>query len=151
DGLMRQLTGGREAFDPGGKHAVQGRCLETLLGRWLAHPYLQRRPPKSLSRHTFGEGVAAQALEQARQMHWGLHDLLCTATHFVAQGITDAVRRFLPANGRPRRVLLSGGGVRNGLLWHLLEQQLGGAPLERVDRLGIPSDARKALGFAMLA
>ena len=31
DGLMRQLTGGRETFDPGGKHAVQGCCIEELL------------------------------------------------------------------------------------------------------------------------
>src|SRR5207249_6346100 len=41
DALMRQLTGGREAYDHGGKHAVQGRCIETLLHQWLAHPCLQ--------------------------------------------------------------------------------------------------------------
>src|SRR5438132_689788 len=27
DGLMRELSGGRESFDAGGKYAVQGRCL----------------------------------------------------------------------------------------------------------------------------
>jgi anhydro-N-acetylmuramic acid kinase len=48
-------------------------------------------------------------------------------------------------------VLLSGGGVRNGLLWHLLAQQLAGIPLARTDALGVPGDARKALGFAGLA
>ena len=42
DGLMSQLTGGREEFDQGGKHGVQGRCIEQLLQRWLSHPYLQR-------------------------------------------------------------------------------------------------------------
>ncbi|HYT88815.1 MAG TPA: anhydro-N-acetylmuramic acid kinase, partial [Gemmataceae bacterium] len=51
----------------------------------------------------------------------------------------------------PGRVLLSGGGVRNGLLWHLLEQHLGGVPLERTDRWGIPAAARKAVGFGALA
>jgi anhydro-N-acetylmuramic acid kinase len=149
DGLMRQLTGGREAFDPGGKHAVQGCCIEPLLGRWLAHPYLQRRPPKSLLRQGFGEEFAVEALEQARQNHWGFHDLLCTATHFVARGITTALERFLPTP--PTHVFLSGGGVRNGLLWHLLEQQLASIPLERIDTLGIPWDARKPLGFGGLA
>jgi len=59
------------------------------------------------------------------------------------------VRRL---SGRPpQRVLLSGGGVRNGLLWHLLEQQFGGVPLERTDKHGVPSDARKALTFGILA
>lgn len=149
DGLMRQLTGGRETFDRGGKHAVQGCCIEPLLERWLGHPYLQRRPPKSLLRQGFGEEFVVQAVQQARQNRWGLHDLLCTATHFVARGITSAIKRFLPAP--PTQVLLSGGGVRNGLLWHLLEQQLLGIPLLRTDKLGIPGEARKALGFAGLA
>jgi anhydro-N-acetylmuramic acid kinase len=149
DGLMRQLTAGRETFDAGGKHAVQGCCIEPLLARWLGHPYLQRRPPKSLLRQGFGEEFVVQAVQQARQNRWGLHDLLCTATHFVARGITTAIHRFLPAP--PTQVLLSGGGVRNGLLWHLLEQQLAGVPLTRIDGLGIPGDARKAVGFAGLA
>jgi anhydro-N-acetylmuramic acid kinase len=149
DGLMRQLTSGRETFDQGGKHAVQGCCIEPLLERWLGHPFLQRRPPKSLLRQGFGEEFVIQAVQQARQNHWGLHDLLCTATHFVARGITTAVKRFLPAP--PTHVLLSGGGMRNGLLWHLLEQQFAGIPLTRIDTLGVPGDARKALGFGGLA
>jgi anhydro-N-acetylmuramic acid kinase len=33
DGLMHLLTGGREPFDPGGKYAVQGRCIDPLLQR----------------------------------------------------------------------------------------------------------------------
>jgi anhydro-N-acetylmuramic acid kinase len=151
DGLMRQLTGGREEYDAGGKHAVQGRCLEPLLRRWLGHPYLQRRPPKALPRHYFGEEFIAQAVQQARQMHWPLHDLLCTATHFVARGITDALPRFLPAGRLPDRVLLSGGGVRNGLLWRLLEQYLQGVPLDKTDRFGLPAEARKALAVGVLA
>jgi anhydro-N-acetylmuramic acid kinase len=151
DGLMRQLTAGRESYDPGGKHAVQGCCIEPLLKRWLAHPYLQRRPPKSLPRQGFGDDFALQAVQQARQMRWPLHDLLCTATHFVAAGITQSLRRFLPALPPRTRVLLSGGGVRNGLLWHLLEQQLADLTLEKTDHVGIAADVRKALGFGMLA
>jgi anhydro-N-acetylmuramic acid kinase len=151
DGLMRQLTGGRESFDSGGKHAVQGCCIDVLLQRWLGHPYLQRRPPKSLPRQGFGEEFVVQAVQLARQNRWHLHDLLCTATHFVARGITGALRRFLPEGQAPTRVLLSGGSVRNGFLWHLLKQQLPGVPLDRTDQAGVPADARKALGFGVLA
>ncbi len=151
DALMRQLTNGRETFDNGGKHAVQGRCIEELLQRWLLHPYLQKRPPKSLARNAFSDEFAQQAVQQARQRQWGLHDLLCTATHFVAHGISGALRRFLPNGNLPARVLLSGGGTRNGLLWHLLEQQLHGITFERTDRQGVPCDARKALAFGLLA
>lgn len=151
DALMRQVTGGREGYDAGGKHAVQGRCIEPLLQRWLGHPYLQKRPPKSLPRQTFGDEFAHQAVVQARQLHWGLHDLLCTATHFVADGIALALARYLPPAQAPRRVLISGGGTRNGLLLHLLEQRLAGTPLERTDKVGVPAEARKPLTFGLLA
>jgi anhydro-N-acetylmuramic acid kinase len=151
DELMRQLTGGREDYDAGGKYGVQGRCLEPLLQRWLAHPYLQRRPPKSGSRQSIGPEFVAEAVQLARQQQASLHDLLCTATHLVARSIAGAVRRFVPEGRFPRRALLSGGGVRNGLLWRLLEQQLPDIPVDRTDRLGVPTDARQALGFGILA
>lgn len=151
DALMRQLTGGRERFDPGGKYAVQGRCIEGLLARWLGHPYLLRRPPKTLPRHSFGEEFAVQAVMQARQTGHPLHDLLCTATHFVAHGIAQGLGRFLPSGRRIDRLLFSGGGVRNGLLWHLLEQQLPDVPLEKTDAHGIPTEAHNAVAWALLA
>jgi anhydro-N-acetylmuramic acid kinase len=151
DTLMRHLTNGRESCDTGGKHAVQGKCLDPLLQTWLAHPWLQRRPPRSLSRQQFDDDFAAQAIHQARQVQGTLHDLLCTATHFVARGITSALQRFLPVQPRPTRVLLSGGGVRNGLLWHLLQQQITDAPLSKTDEVGIPAQVCKAMAFAVLA
>ncbi len=151
DNVMQRLTGGREEYDPGGKNGVQGHCLEPVLQRWLAHPYMQRRPPKSFTRSTFGDELLTQTLPNARQLQASRHDLVCTATHFVARSITASLRRFLP-EGRPlHRVLLSGGGIRNGFLWHLLEQQLTGIPLDKTDQHGIPSDARKAIESALLA
>lgn len=149
DNLMRRITNGRESCDLGGKHAVQGRCIDPLLQHWLAHPALKRKPPKVLPRHEFGDDFITQTLELARQNQWGLHDVLCTATHFIAHGILQALERFLPR--RPERVLLSGGGVRNGLLWRLLEQKLEPAPMERLDQHGWPCDARKAVAFSGLA
>jgi anhydro-N-acetylmuramic acid kinase len=151
DALMRQLTGGRENFDAGGKHAVQGKCIEPLLRDWLAHPALQRRPPRCVPGHAFGDEFAARALSDARGHPVGPHDLLCTATYFVARCITQTLERFLPRERRIDRVLLSGGGARNGLLWHLLGQQFAGTPVQRSDEAGIPADARKALSFGVLA
>jgi anhydro-N-acetylmuramic acid kinase len=148
DGLIAQMTGGRETYDPGGKHAVQGRCMETLLERWLALAYLKRRPPKSLPRHGLAEDLILQALHLAREERCQLHDLVCTATHFVARSISQSCQRFLPASQAPCRVLLSGGGTRNGFLWHLLEQQFAPLPLSKI---GIPAEARKSVSAGILA
>jgi anhydro-N-acetylmuramic acid kinase len=149
DGLIRALTAGREAFDAGGKHAVQGCCIDELLERWLAHPLLQRRAPAGLTPQAFGDAFVRQTLQLAVQRRWGMHDLLCTATHFVARAAHRNVQRTLPAP--PGRVLLSGGGVRNGLLWHLLGQQFVGVSLETVDRHGVPYGARQAVAHGGLA
>ncbi|MCI0642850.1 MAG: anhydro-N-acetylmuramic acid kinase [Gemmataceae bacterium] len=149
DGFMRLLTGGREVCDQGGKHAVQGCCIEPLVERWLAHPLLQKKPPKSMNRAEFGEVFLEQAVQQAKQLGRNLHDVLCSATHFVVRAVVQAVQRFLPAV--PDRILLSGGGVRNGFLWRLIEQHVSPTPVEKIDAYGIPAEARKATAFAGLA
>ena len=151
DALMRHLTGGKEAYDPGGKHAVQGRCIDALLRALAAAPLPAKAAAQEPAAARLRRGVRrpgraagpADALAAARPaLH--RHPLRRPRHH-------RALRRSLPAGRPPRRVILSGGGTRNGLLWHLLEQQLGGVPLERTDRHGIPVDARKAMTFGMLA
>lgn len=149
DGLMRMLTNGREICDAGGKHAVQGRCLEPLLDKWLHDSFIQRRPPKCVPRPAFGPDFLNRAIEQAKQLDGNLHDVLCTMSHFVVRAILHALQHHLAT--APTRVLLSGRGVRNGFLWRLLEQSLAGIPMEKTDAHGIPAEARKAVAHAGLA
>jgi anhydro-N-acetylmuramic acid kinase len=151
DGLMRRLTGGKEVFDSGGKYGVQGKCLEPLLERWFSHPYFVRRQPKSIPKPGFSDELILQALQFARQENCSINDVLCTATHFIARNIGTACRRFLSDLWPADRVLLTGGGTRNGLLWRLLEQQLDSVPMEKSDQYGIPCDGRKAIHSAVLA
>jgi anhydro-N-acetylmuramic acid kinase len=149
DGLIRQLSGGKDSCDAGGKYAVQGRCMEDVLQRWLDHPSWQRRPPKGLSPQAFGAEFILQAVRESRERDRSLHDVLCTATHLIARGLGASLRRFLPA--APAQVFLSGGGTRNGFLWHLLEQQLAGTPLARTDAAGVPAAHRRAMEAGILA
>jgi anhydro-N-acetylmuramic acid kinase len=149
DGLMRMLTSGREPFDAGGKHAVQGRCLEPLLERWLQNHYFARRPPKCVPRSEFGVDFLNRAIEQATRINGNLHDVLCTMTHFAARAVVHAVRTWVPFQAT--RILLSGRGVRNGFLWHLLEQQLSPTPIQNSEAHGIPAEARQAVAYAGLA
>jgi anhydro-N-acetylmuramic acid kinase len=149
DGLMRLFTNGKEQFDFGGKHGVQGRCLEPLVERWLQNHFFQEAPPRCVPRWEFGGDFLNRAIEQARRLEGNQHDVLCTMTHFVAQAIVDAIHRYLPA--APTRILLSGRGVRNGMLWRLLEQKLSPNQLEKTDAHGILVEARQAVAHAGLA
>lgn len=149
DGLMRLMTNGLEPFDAGGKHAVQGRCLEPLLERWMQNHFFHERQPKCVPRHEFGLDFLNRAIDQAKRLGGNLHDVLCTMTHFVARTIVHSLQEHLPA--APARVLVSGGGGRNGFLWHLLEQKLLPIPLEKIDAHGLSADTFKALACAGLA
>jgi anhydro-N-acetylmuramic acid kinase len=94
----------------------------------------------------FGEQVWRTA--QARGLRD--EDVVATLTMFTTFSIVQAYRDFLPA--MPDEVIVSGGGARNGTLLRMLRQQL--EPNSRVllsDEVGIPSEAKEALAFALLA
>jgi anhydro-N-acetylmuramic acid kinase len=150
DALLFHATRGKEACDPGGKKAVQGKCLEALMSRWLEHPYLTRVPPKSVHPDAFGRSFLLAAFDVARQLGAGLPDLLCTATHLAACAIGAAARAWLPTTPAPRQVFATGGGVRNGFLWQLVSQQFAGEVVSRADDAGVPALARNAAGAAVL-
>lgn len=146
DAILFHGTRGKELSDLGGKQAVQGRCLDPLLTRWLEHPHLTRTPPKAVHPEAFGRGFLLAAFDAVRQLNAGLPDLLCTATHLAARAVGDASRAFTS----PARVLLSGGGVRNGFLWQLVAKQFDGR-VERADAAGVPALSRGAACAAVLA
>ena len=150
DALAFHGTRGKDWSDQGGKKAVQGRCLESLLSRWLEHPHLTRQPPKTVHPEAFGRSFLIAAFDAARQLNAGLSDLLCTATHLAARAIGDAAKRWLPIVPGLRQILLTGGGVRNGFWWQLVRQQLPEG-IARSDEAGITALARNAAASAVLA
>ncbi|MBX9582165.1 MAG: anhydro-N-acetylmuramic acid kinase, partial [Gemmataceae bacterium] len=151
DALAYHGTRGREPTDPGGRTAVQGRVRDELLDRWLDHPYFGRKPPKAVPADAFGRGFLLAAFDAARRAGAGLPDLLCSATHLVARAVGGACRQWLPPAAGPRRVFLSGGGTRNGLLLQLVQGQFDGLPVARSDEAGVPPLGRNAAGAAVLA
>jgi anhydro-N-acetylmuramic acid kinase len=150
DALVYHGTRGKDSSDPGGKKAVQGRCLEPLLARWLEHPHLTRTPPKTVHPEAFGRSFLLAAFDAARQLNAGLPDLLCTATHLAARALGDAAKHWLPVVPGVRQVLVTGGGVRNGFLWQLMAQQFPEG-IARADETGTPPLARNAAAAAVLA
>jgi len=150
DSLIFHGTRGKELTDPGGKKAVQGKCLEPLLTRWLDHPHLTRRPPKAVHPEAFGRSFLLDAFETTRQLGAGLPDLLCTATHLAARTVGHAARTWLPPAPTFGQVVATGSGVRNGFLWQLVSQQFGKDTVVRADEAGVPSQSRNAACAAIL-
>ena len=75
-------------------------------------------------------------------------DLMATLTEFTARSIARAFAEFVPARDE---VIVAGGGVRNPVLFERIAALLAPARLLRSDELNVPSDAREAMAFAILA
>lgn len=153
DGAMRRITGDPRGFDRGGRMAARGRPALDLVRGWLREPYFRRRPPKSTGREAFGDDDLAarwQAMEAAALSD---ADRVSTLTEFSAASVVDAYERHL--EGRPRRVILCGGGARNGHLAARLcerfEVVMPGTDVIIADACGWPVEVVEGAAFAWLA
>ncbi len=150
DHLAERLTSGEHRFDPGGRLAVQGCCIPELLEHWLSDSYFDRPVPRWHPRGVSPARYLSDSLQMAVQSGWSVRDLLCTATHFLAQSVVLAKTRRLPEDADVDEVVVTGGGQHNGMLLHELSQGLQ-LPLVRASELGAPDQALDAAAVAVLA
>lgn len=148
DGLARRLLGAD--MDQDGAAAARGRPDPAFVAELLRHPFLERAPPKSTGRDTFGaawlDGVVAEARARGLLAR-GPDDLFATAVEFVAATVGSALERFAPE--RPRELLVAGGGARNPAQLAALARRTG-IPVRSSAAVGLDPKAREALVFAVL-
>ncbi len=149
DMAVAQLTAGAQTYDRDGKLAEQGRLNEEWLDELLAHPYYQRGYPKTTGRETFGSAAAQEIVQVAQARGLDARDIIATLTALTASNITDAYQRFAPAP--IPEVILGGGGRRNPVMVGMLRQLLHPASVLTHEDIGMDSDFKEALVFAVLA
>ena len=148
DGVVTQLTRGRQTFDRDGRLAAKGTVCEGFLRKLLRHRYLQRVPPKSTGREEFGGGFVKKLLAAAQRSGLSRADLVATLTSYTAQTIANA-QRFLPR--QVDEVLICGGGAKNATLMRMLKGAWGNTPVRPVEVLGWDGRALEAVAFAVFA
>lgn len=153
DALSDALFG--RPFDRDGRIAASGRVLESVLGQMLRNRFFREAPPKTAGREEFGREFVREFLRSCRRAR--KQDVVATATALTARSIADAVERFVTtksgAKASFREMILSGGGARNATLVDMLAEALSplGVQMRFSDEFGLPSEAKEALAFAMLA
>jgi anhydro-N-acetylmuramic acid kinase len=142
----------RKPYDRDGRIAAAGAVLEAVVSEVLHLPFFRQKPPKTTGREEFGREFAQRFIKSCgRASH---ADVVATATALTARSIADALRRFvLPRRGHFREFVVSGGGANNPTLLAMLANEL--RPLHLTirasDEFGLPSAAKEAAAFALLA
>ncbi len=151
DSVVRIASEGGRSFDEDGAMAKKGSVRKDLLRSLMKNPYLDIEPPKSTGRELFGEETAGRLFSLAEKKGVSTPDLLRTLVEFTVCSMVSAYERFVYPNADVREVVLSGGGARNPVMVSSLREKLSPIPLSLSDEYGIPSDAKEAVGFAVLA
>ena len=120
---------------------VDAGALTTLLG----DPFYALPLPRSTGREHFDGQYVRRLLGADALAALSLPDLLATLTELTAVSIAGPLHEL-----GIRRVIASGGGIRNPLLRERLAARLHPVPLQDADELGIPADAKEALLIALL-
>jgi anhydro-N-acetylmuramic acid kinase len=153
DAVTERLLG--KTFDRGGKIAASGTVIESAVGQMLQRKFFRTKPPKTAGREEFGREFVIEFLRACGRAR--KQDVVATATALTARSIAEAVRRFVLA--RPigekafQEMILSGGGARNATLVGMLAERLAplGVQLRFSDELGLPSEAKESVAFAVMA
>jgi anhydro-N-acetylmuramic acid kinase len=149
DAAVTLMTHGAQRFDRDGLLAAQGHVDQEWLSGLLAHPYYQRRPPKTTGRELFGAGMSEELVDEGRARGLDNTSILATLTALTAASIAVAYRRFAPLP--IAEVVLGGGGARNPTLVEMLRGRLAPAAVLSHEDIGLDSDNKEALVFALLA
>jgi anhydro-N-acetylmuramic acid kinase len=149
DRLMQMLF--KKDYDRGGAVARKGSVLQWVLEQSLAAPYFNRKPPKTAGREEFGSEYAQIFLRRCGRA--AKADVIATATALTAVSMAHALKNFVLKKSNYRDWVLSGGGTKNSALMDMLRKEAEGLGLWLLhsDDFGIPSQAKEAVAFALLA
>jgi anhydro-N-acetylmuramic acid kinase len=150
DAVMDQLYG--SPYDRNGAIAERGSVLEHVLSDLLREPFFLRKPPKTAGREEFGREFVGDFLRRCRRSR--KQDIVATATALTAKSIANAIRRFgAPQPGAYKELVVSGGGAKNPTLLNMLGSEVAkiGIKLRLSDEFGLPTEAKEAVAFALLA
>lgn len=151
DRFMEIITNGKSNYDKNGELASKGKLNQDLLKRLCLHPYMAKRPPKTTGREEFGLQFSDNLYKEIERDKIDVLDALTTVTAFTAKSISDSYKKFIAPTHTISEVIVCGGGVFNKTLLKYLKDYLEDVKVRRIDDFNIPSEAKEALSFAILA
>jgi anhydro-N-acetylmuramic acid kinase len=149
DIAVNHLTDGVLTYDRDGQMAAAGRVAGNWLEELLDHPYYRRKPPKTTGRELFGTEMALKLVAEGQAHGYTANDIVASLTALTTHSIAQTYRDFLPK--QIDEVIIGGGGASNPALMQMLRDILDPTQVITHEAIGLSSDFKEALVFAVLA
>lgn len=146
-----QHISGELTFDKDGEMASKGNINPSLLEILKENPFIKLPLPKSTGPETFNEKFLNEAIEKCKDKgNLTNEDVMATLNRYTAACIYEAIESLCRAD--ETELVISGGGVFNGMLMRNLKSLFSPkVNILKSEDLGIASDAKEAVLFALLA
>lgn len=137
-------------YDTNGEKAAAGEVQRKVLALLKAHPFFDRKLPKTTGPELFNWSFFQEALLKAGREQIQENDTMATLAEFTAETIAEAVMT-VHQDRSPLEIYLSGGGMHNLHLVNRINQKLPSAKINSFGDIGFNPDAKEAVCFAVLA
>lgn len=151
DSAIARVTGGEKTYDESGNFAKNGKVNEMLVAYLmeLDKDYLNQKPPKSTGREYYNDSYVNKIFEKQGQLNISDEDMVATVTNHTAACIAFGIEKF--AVTRPEKLIIGGGGSYNKTLVQMVQRALGDVKVITQEEVGLSSEAKEAVAFAVLA
>jgi anhydro-N-acetylmuramic acid kinase len=149
DALMQKLF--QKPFDEQGRTALSGQVSKELLRVGLEHSFFKKPPPKSTGREEFGESFCNRFLTEGTRLNLKPEDIISTASELTVETIWQSYQNFVLPVVEFDELIISGGGTENQYIMESLRNRSKDVAVKAIDDFGIPSEAKEAVCFAVLA
>lgn len=149
DTLSKKLF--QKNYDKDGDIAKSGKLNKELLGSLIKQDkFIERKPPKSTGREYYGEVFLKNIFNKFSNIP--KEDWLFTVTKFTAYSIYKNYELFVKDETKIDELIVSGGGAKNKFLYQCLSNEFGSnVEVKIINDIGLSSDAKEAICFAVLA
>jgi anhydro-N-acetylmuramic acid kinase len=137
------------ACDLDGQFAKKGKVNTTLLAALSNNDFFDKNIPKTIGPELFNLAYLEKAISLSNVV-LSHEDILATLNKFSADSITNAILKYVPQD-EPYVIYGSGGGIHNPVLMGHIKDRLNDQVIKNTMDLGINSDAKEAVLFAILA
>ncbi len=149
DAVYTIITNGAQTYDKNGDFAKKGVPSDELLQFLLNDNYYKMPMPKTTGREKYGEEYVAKLMNYSKTLNLNNEDIMASVTMLTAKTIETALKDVYKI--MPDELIINGGGVYNKTLLLMIKQCLPMCTVKTGEDIGINSDAKEAIAFALLA